>query len=107
MAESSWEHPVADLEPSAWVRIRLGRALAPDPAILLLEHPTAHLDPGDIQRLGRSIRRIAERRDMATLTLTANPDFAAVVASRVLTLDPVSGRLNTRRSRRWFRARLD
>lgn len=107
LPDSSWEHPVANLNPTGRMRIRLGRALALDPAILLLEHPTAQIAPGDAQPLGRSIRTIAERRAIATMTLTADRDFAAAVASRVLTLDPASGSLKERRRLGWSRARLD
>ncbi len=55
-------------------------------------------------RWRRSRRRSAARRPAATSPrwrLGADPEFAAAVADRVLTLDPATGRLAARR-RRWF-----
>ena len=37
---STWDRPVGALDAAARLRVRLARALAFDPAILLLEHPT-------------------------------------------------------------------
>jgi hypothetical protein len=64
---------------------------------LLLEHPTLGVPPADTTRLGDDIRRIAERRHIAALTLTADLAFARAVAARVLTFDPANGRLARRR----------
>jgi hypothetical protein len=44
---------------------------------------------------------------MATMTLTADRDFAAAIAGRVLTLDPATGALKQRRRFGWLRASLD
>jgi len=41
LAEESWERPVAQLDAAGWLRVRFGRAIALDPAILLLEHASA------------------------------------------------------------------
>jgi ABC-type transporter Mla maintaining outer membrane lipid asymmetry ATPase subunit MlaF len=45
--ESGWERPIAGLDAAARVRLRLGRALALDPAVLLLEHASAGLSAPD------------------------------------------------------------
>jgi ABC-type polar amino acid transport system ATPase subunit len=101
--EDLWTRPVAGVDQAARLRIRLGRALALDPVIALLEHPTAELDPADAAAaLARDCRAILERRGLAAVTLTADPKFAEAVAARVLTLDAASGRLAERR-RGWFR----
>jgi len=102
LAESTWSRPLGKLDPASRARARLARALALDPAILLLEHPTAQLSPADGAALARHVRAIAERRGAAVVTATADEGFAAAVASRVLILDPATGRLAERR-RGWFR----
>jgi ABC-type polar amino acid transport system ATPase subunit len=98
--EASWDQPVAALDGAARARVRLGRALALGPGVLLLEHPTSEVEPQSVASFGRDVRGAAERRGIATLTLTADREFAAAVASRVLTLEPATGRLAARR--RWF-----
>jgi ABC-type transporter Mla maintaining outer membrane lipid asymmetry ATPase subunit MlaF len=95
--------PVAALSPSARLRVRLGRALGPDPAVLLSEHPNALLPPGDLALFATDYSRIVSTRAMASILLTADAAFANAVASRVLTLQQATGEL-TRVSgwRRWF-----
>jgi ABC-type transporter Mla maintaining outer membrane lipid asymmetry ATPase subunit MlaF len=105
LAESTWDRPVAELDSPGRVRIRLGRALALDPAVVILEHPTAALAREAVAGLGRSIRTIASARGSAALSLTADRDFASAVATRVLTLEPATGRLKEQRLQ-WLRGVL-
>jgi ABC-type transporter Mla maintaining outer membrane lipid asymmetry ATPase subunit MlaF len=100
LADSDLDRPVAQIGGSLRLRLRLARALALDPSMLVLEHPTAGIQRSEVLLLGRAIRSVVERRGAASLTLTADPDFATAVASRVLTLAPATGRLSERR--RWF-----
>ena len=88
-----WDRPLHGLDPPARVRLRLGRALALAPELLLLEHPTATLGRADVVPFGRELRSIAERRQLATVTLTMDREFAAASASRTLTLELATGRL--------------
>src|SRR5947209_4601064 len=41
LAERSWHRPVSELGPTDLARVRLARALAHEPAVLLLEHASA------------------------------------------------------------------
>jgi ABC-type transporter Mla maintaining outer membrane lipid asymmetry ATPase subunit MlaF len=100
--EGQWDRPVSELDGTARARVRLGRALALDPDVVLMEHPTATVSRDSVAAFGRVIRAAAERRRAATLSLTADAEFAAAVATRVLNLDPASGRLAERR-RGWLR----
>jgi phospholipid/cholesterol/gamma-HCH transport system ATP-binding protein len=100
-AATDLDRPVGELDPSARARVRLGRALALEPAMLLLEHPTASMNRPDVAAFGHDVRSAASRRRAATLTMTADLEFAAAAANRILTLDPASGRLAQRR-RGWF-----
>lgn len=107
LGEHQWEPPLGGLDESARLRVRLGRALALDPGIVVLEHPSAGLPRGDVTTTAAAIQRVIAGRDrsgrvrVASLTLTMDLEFAAAAATRVLTLDPASGRLTERR-RRWF-----
>ena len=100
LPEADWRRSVAELDAVGRVRIRLARALALDPDVLLLEHANAGLSAEAAATFGADIRRIASKRGCALVALTAAPQFAAAVAPRVLTLDPASGRLSER-GRNW------
>jgi predicted ABC-type transport system involved in lysophospholipase L1 biosynthesis ATPase subunit len=97
------ERPVGALGPTARLRIRLGRALALRPRILLAEHPNASLSPDDTPAFAADFSRIIRSRGVASLVLTADPTFARAVASQVLTLQPRTGALTPSSGwRRWF-----
>ncbi len=97
-----WSNAVADLDGDGRTRVRLGRALAANPALLLLEHVSAGLPPQGASALGGDIRRIAAARRIAVVAATADETFARGVAARVFTLEAASGRLVERR-RGWFK----
>ena len=94
IAEDALDRAIVELDPLTVFAVRLGRALALNPSVLLFEHPTAEVAPADISALAARCRTVAERRNIATVVLTADREFAADAASRVLTLDPATGRLS-------------
>jgi lipoprotein-releasing system ATP-binding protein len=100
LAESTWQLPVGQLEPAGWLRVRFGRAIALDPAVLLLEHASAPLPREQVAEVGAGMREVATRRGIALIALTADEQFAKSVGDRVLTLEPATGRLKA--PRRWF-----
>jgi ABC-type transporter Mla maintaining outer membrane lipid asymmetry ATPase subunit MlaF len=91
--ERLWQQRVGDLDPASRLRVRLARALALGPSVLLLEHPSAALPRTDIARFGADVRFIARQRTIATLTITADAGFARAIASATLALEPATGRL--------------
>ena len=92
-----------ELSPSARLRLRLGRALALDPAVLLAEHPNASLTSEDVPSFAADLARIVSRRGIASVVVTADRTFAAAVAARVLTLEPATGALKPSSGwRSWF-----
>jgi len=98
-----WTNAVSTLDEAARARIRLARALALDPGVLLLEHASAGLDRRTAASFGAAVRAIATRRGVASIAVTADEAFASAVASRVLTWEPATGRLTAGRGRGWFR----
>jgi ABC-type transporter Mla maintaining outer membrane lipid asymmetry ATPase subunit MlaF len=101
-----WSARIADLDGAARVAVRIARALALDPPILLLEHPTAMVDRAGVAALGSTIHDVSERRSAAVVALTVDQVFADSLSGRTFQLEPATGRLTERGRNRWFRRSL-
>lgn len=66
-------------------RVAIARALAPNPMMLLLDEPTAALDPARRSALGETLRELA-RGGRGLLLATHDADFARTYADDVLML---------------------
>jgi ABC-type polar amino acid transport system ATPase subunit len=66
-------------------RVAIARALAPDPALLLMDEPTAALDPARRSALGATLRNLCAQ-GRALLVATHDAEFARVHADRVIRL---------------------
>jgi len=102
LAESLWDAPVGNLEATDRLRVRLGRAIALDPSVLILEHPTAEVPSHMVEAIGRVIRAVADRRGAATMTLTVDQTLAELLAQRVLKAEPATGKLRPPKRFGWF-----
>lgn len=98
------EHPSAELPPAVRARAHLVRALALDPELLLMEHPTATLP--DVERVpfGAVIRRVCEARALTAVIVSLDGGFSAAAAERILTLQPATGVLKDSSRKSWFRS---
>ena len=67
-------------------RVALARALAPSPPLLLLDEPLTGLDRDLHDRLVIDLAGLLRQTSTAALLVTHDPDEAAAVADRVLTL---------------------
>jgi len=97
----TWDRPVGSLDTASHLRVRLGRALALDPALVLFEHPSATLPREQAKPAAAVIRHVLTARDVASLTLTADHTYAVAVSDTVWTLDAATGRVHENR-RGWF-----
>jgi ABC-type transporter Mla maintaining outer membrane lipid asymmetry ATPase subunit MlaF len=78
---------------SRWL-VRLGRAVALDPDVVIIEHPTANLETaGEVSSLADALRRVASRGTLAMLIASSDRRFAGSVADRSLTWRPSNGEL--------------
>jgi ABC-type lipoprotein export system ATPase subunit len=94
--------PAGDAPPAIRARIHLARALALDPALLILEHPTGSVSGPDRAALAADTARVTDARRVATLIITQDQEYARAVAHRTLQLDAASGSVRPLR-RGWFR----
>jgi len=91
------------LGPALRARIRLGRALALAPKIIVAEHPNATLSAQEATVLAADMSRIIAARGVASIVLTADQSFARAVAREVFVLEAATGALKPASSwRRWF-----
>ena len=90
-----------DLPGEVRVRVQLARALALDPALLLIEHPTDGVEKAAVPRLADDVARALEARATTALILSQDETFASRTASRRLTLQPGTGELKPVR-KGWF-----
>jgi NitT/TauT family transport system ATP-binding protein len=100
LPSASWERPVGDLAGDLRARLRIARAVSLDPALILMEHPTADVPRDAVRHLASDVKQVIERRGIAALTLTADEMFAENVSQQVVTWDPASGALRVHR-RAW------
>lgn len=96
------ETVTGDLPPGVRVRAHLARAIALEPAVLLLEHPTATLPESDRRGFAADLVRICDARSVTTLAITADKEFAAAIAHRSLELQPATGALLPQKKRGWL-----
>jgi ABC-type transporter Mla maintaining outer membrane lipid asymmetry ATPase subunit MlaF len=89
--------------PAVQMRVHLARALATEPRVMLLEHPTVSLPREAVAEFGGLVRRVAERRRLAVIALTGDKEFADEMAETALALQPGTGKLASARGwRRWL-----
>ena len=84
----SWrKHPVTLLPYGIQKRVELGRALAMDPELLLLDEPVAGMNLEETEDMARFILDIQEELGIAMLLVEHDMGFVMDIADRVLVLD--------------------
>jgi ABC-type lipoprotein export system ATPase subunit len=82
-------------------RVHLARAIALQPALLLLEHPTARIVQPARAALATVVARVCEVRGLGAVIVTQDDEFASIAAHRTLTLKAANGELEAPRKRWW------
>jgi urea transport system ATP-binding protein len=76
-----------DLSGGQQQQLAIARALASGPKLLILDEPTEGIQPSIIKDIGRVIRMLAERGDMAILLCEQYYDFAEELADYYLVME--------------------
>jgi ABC-type lipoprotein export system ATPase subunit len=82
---------VAEGTPDERARAQVARALAFDPSILLLEHPSAALPRDRVGPFASDLAALVTARGITALAITEDAEFAKPFATRWLTIKPGTG----------------
>jgi phospholipid/cholesterol/gamma-HCH transport system ATP-binding protein len=85
--EGHLEKMPSDISGGMQKRVGLARALALQPEILLLDEPTAGLDPISSGEIDDLILKLQRERQMASVVVTHNLHSARTIANRLAILD--------------------
>jgi len=100
--EERWlDRPIAALDAAIRARAHLARAVALDPSLLIIEHPTVGFAAGDSKAFGEVVARVAGARSLATLIISEDVEFSSAAATRRLALHGATGELKPAK-RRFF-----
>jgi phospholipid/cholesterol/gamma-HCH transport system ATP-binding protein len=102
--EAQLESLMGNASPELRLRVHLARALALEPRVLLMEHPTVTLPRESVAAFGALVRQVTESPRLAVIALTEDTAFADAMADTALALQPATGKLASTRSawRRWL-----
>ena len=83
--ETMWDRRITEISGGELQLVIIARAVVQNAAILLLDEPTAHLDPANKKRVLRILRTLADQGTTVLFT-THDPESAAAIADHLILL---------------------
>jgi ABC-type branched-subunit amino acid transport system ATPase component len=102
IGSAALEMRVTDALPLLRSQIHLARALALDPAVLVLEHPTANLSADEAKQYAAIVKAVAQRRGVTTVGLLMDEAFAKASGGRLMFWQPATGEMKERTGFRFW-----
>jgi len=93
-----------DVAAAVRVRVHLARAIALNPRLLVMDHPTATLEERERAAFGEVVARVCDQRTLTLLAVTQDLQFASAAAHETLTLQGATGRLIAARRSWWHKS---
>ena len=87
LASKEFDQTAINLSYGDQRRVEIARALASDPQLLLLDEPTAGMNPQESHRLTQFIRRLRDERGLTILLIEHDMKVVMNVSERVTVLD--------------------
>jgi branched-chain amino acid transport system ATP-binding protein len=87
LAESHFGQMASNLSYGDQRRVEIARALASDPALLLLDEPTAGMNPNESARLTEFMEQLREERALTILLIEHDMKVVMGVSERITVLD--------------------
>lgn len=97
--ETLLDRPIAALDAATRARAHLVRAIALDPSLLIMEHPTVGFAAGEGKAFGETVASVAAARSLTTLIVSEDAAFTDAAATRRLALNGATGELRSPRRR--------
>lgn len=91
--EDALETPVGRATPLVQARVRLARAVALEPALVLAEHPSATLPREAVSDFARDVSRVARTRGIGLVALSADKELIRALDATPLVVEPATGRV--------------
>jgi ABC-type branched-subunit amino acid transport system ATPase component len=85
--ESVADRPALAIPLGTGRLLEVGRALAAEPTVMLLDEPSSGLDVHETEQLGAALRRVRQDRGTAFVLVEHNVEFVLELSDRVTVLD--------------------
>jgi len=87
LARTEFDQTAINLSYGDQRRVEIARALASDPQLLLLDEPTAGMNPQESARLTQFIKRLRDERGLTILLIEHDMKVVMNVSERITVLD--------------------